>query len=85
MDQVEGLNTANDENWVVQFVGQALSFTVTGLTPTVHYRFKVLAMSEQSITSQFSEVSEYIATALPDTITFPATPFPTLQKSNILL
>lgn len=80
MDEVEGLGQANIENWVLVLAGQSLTYTVnSGLKPKYSYRFKVLAMSEQSILSQYSEISEYIAASLPQKIQFPATPFPVLK------
>ncbi len=72
MDEVEGLSSPNNENWVLKFAGKALTYTVTtGLTPKKSYRFKVLARNEYAIKSEYSEISEYIAAALPAKITFP--------------
>jgi len=52
MDQVEGIATPNDENWVLKFAGKALTYTVsTGLIPKKSYRFKVLAKNEYDILS----------------------------------
>lgn len=86
MDEVEGIGAPNVENWALVFAGQSLSYTVTsGLTPKSHYRFKVLAKSEYDIESHFSDVSEFIAAALPSKIAFPANPFPVLERSSLLL
>lgn len=56
---------------------------ITGLIPKNHYRFKVRAVSEYSIESSYSEISEYIAAALPAKITFPVDPFPIKAKSTL--
>lgn len=86
MDQVEGVGEANVENWVLQFAGKALTYTVTtGLTPKKSYRFKVLAKNEYDILSQYSDITEWIAAALPAKITFPANPFSEYGKTSLLI
>lgn len=58
IDEVEGLDVANIESWVLAYSGSALTFTVTtGLTATKAYRFKVKTVSEQYLESVFSSVA----------------------------
>ena len=86
MDQVEGIATPNDENWVLKFAGKALTYTVsTGLIPKKSYRFKVLAKNEYDILSQYSDITEWIAAALPAKILFPAQPFSEFGKTSLQL
>jgi hypothetical protein len=46
MDLKEGLGVANEITWVNVFTGAGLSYTVSGLTPTKQYKFRVSALSE---------------------------------------
>jgi fibronectin type 3 domain-containing protein len=64
------------------FAGDALEYEVSsGLTATLVYRFRVQAVSEYAKLSLYSEISEFYAAPLPDTITFPANPFTELGAS----
>lgn len=86
MDEVEGLGAPNVEDWVLQFAGKALTYTVnSGLTPKKSYRFKVLAKNEYAITSLYSEITEYITAALPAKIAFPVQPFSTVTLNSLEL
>lgn len=68
MDLVEGLGVANDVAWVNVFTGAGLSYTITGLTPTEQYKFRIAALSEYNKQSVYSEVVTFYAAALPDKI-----------------
>lgn len=84
MDEVEGLGAANIESWATIYQGSSLTYSkASGLTATKSYRFRVRAVSEQDIESQYSEVNEFIAASLPAQITFSGTPFMLEQKTLI--
>jgi len=84
VDEVEGLGTANIESWSNVYTGSALTYTLsTGLTAKKSYRFKVHAISEESLTSLSSKVAEFVAASLPPTVTFPATPFPETSRTSL--
>jgi hypothetical protein len=75
MDEVEGLGVSNIELFSTVYTGTALSVVVAVPTPLALYRFKVKAISEQSLLSLYSNENEFIAAPIPTIITFPATIF----------
>lgn len=54
MDQVEGIGLANIENWINVFTGAQLTTTVTGLSATQQYRFRIRSLSEYAKQSLYS-------------------------------
>jgi hypothetical protein len=81
IDEVEGIDTPNVENWVSKFAGEALTYTVisdsnSNLVTKAQYRFRVSAISEYNdMQSLYSEISTYYCAALPEKIEFPTTTF----------
>ena len=71
MEEFEGIDVANIENWVSVVQIEALTYTVvTDLTPTMQYRFRIRAINEYEKHSIYSEVATFYAAALPETIAF---------------
>lgn len=71
-DLVEGLGSANVESWTMIFNGDALSYDWTGPTALKEYKFRVRAVSDQNLESQYSSIASFVAADVPAQIAFPS-------------
>ena len=86
MEEVEGIDVENIENWVSKVRIEALTYTVvTGLTPTVQYRFRIRAVNEYEKQSIYSEVATFYAAALPERIAFDSVIFTGTDLTKLTL
>lgn len=71
-DSLEAAGTSGTENWqeYVLTTPLSLSQTVTGLTATQQYRFKVRARSGSTLAGDYSPISVYYPAAVPVAIAF---------------
>ncbi len=68
MDQVEGIGLANIENWINVFTGAQLTATVTDLTATEQYRFRIRSITEYAKMSLYSETATFYAASQPEQV-----------------